>query len=174
MGSNAVQNCKDRLTCIQAILHYTAMNAHTSPVFPRAGVLAIVRRGSDFLLVRRSNPPDAGLWGFPGGKVEGGETFFRAAERELMEETALSAQATSLIDVFDSVHYAPDGTLAFHYLILAVLCTEPQPALGTPIAGDDAQEVRWFSYDAIRKLGPQASERLPYIAQTVMQAHTQE
>lgn len=148
------------------------MNAHTSSVFPRAGVLAIVRRGCNFLLVRRANPPDAGLWGFPGGKVEGGEPFFRAAERELMEETSIPAQATSLIDVFDSVHYAPDGTLAFHYLILAVLCTERPPALGTPVAGDDAQEVRWFSYDAICELGPKASERLRLIAQTVMQAQT--
>lgn len=148
------------------------MNAHTPSVFPRAGVLAIVRRGCNFLLVRRANPPDAGLWGFPGGKVEGGETFFRAAERELMEETSISAQATSLIDVFDSIHYAPDGTLAFHYLILAVLCTETSPALGTAVAGDDAQEVRWFSYDAICQLGTQASERLHLLARTIMQAQT--
>lgn len=146
------------------------MNAHTPSVFPRAGVLAIVRRDCNFLLVRRSNAPDAGLWGFPGGKVEGGEPFFRAAERELMEETSLTAQATSLIDVFDSIHYAPDGTLAFHYLILAVLCTEPQPANATPIAGDDAREVRWFSYKEISQLGSQASARLHSIAQTVMQA----
>ncbi|MDE7547520.1 NUDIX hydrolase [Acetobacter fabarum] len=146
------------------------MNAHPFPVFPRAGVLAIVRRGCDFLLVQRANAPDAGLWGFPGGKVEGGETFFRAAERELLEETSLQAHATSLVDVFDSIHYAPDGTLAFHYLILAVLCTEPQPALTIPIAGDDAQDVRWFSYEEISQLGPKANARLHTIAQTIMQA----
>ena len=158
---------------MQGTLHYIIMNAHTPSVFPRAGVLAIVRRGCNFLLVRRSNAPDAGLWGFPGGKVEGGEAFFRAAERELMEETSIPAQATSLIDVFDSVHYAPDGTLAFHYLILAVLCTEPQPALALPIAGDDAQEVRWFSYEEISQLGQQASARLYTIAQPIMRAQTQ-
>lgn len=161
---------KDGLTCMQGPLHYTTMNAHASPVFPRAGVLAIVRRGSNFLLVRRSNAPDAGLWGFPGGKVEGGEAFFRAAERELLEETSIQAQATSLVDVFDSVHYAPDGTLTFHYLILAVLCTEPQPAVATPVAGDDAQEVRWFSYEEISQLGTKASARLFTIAQAIMQA----
>lgn len=162
--------CKDGLTCMHTPLHYRAMNAPPLPVLPRVGVLAIVRRGCNFLLVRRANAPDAGLWGFPGGKVEGGETFFRAAERELMEETSLQAHATSLVDVFDSLHYAPDGTLAFHYLILAVLCTEPQPALTTPIAGDDAREVRWFSYEEIAQLGPKASARLHTLAKTIMQA----
>ncbi|WP_408737303.1 NUDIX hydrolase [Acetobacter lambici] len=158
------------MTCMHGTLHCTTMNAHTPSVFPRAGVLAIVRRDCNFLLVRRANAPDAGLWGFPGGKVEGGEAFFRAAERELMEETSLQAQATSLVDVFDSIHYTPDGTLAFHYLILAVLCTEPQPALTVPVAGDDAREVRWFSYEEISQLGTKASARLYTIAQSIMQA----
>ncbi|WP_415498560.1 NUDIX hydrolase [Acetobacter syzygii] len=157
------------MTCMHGTLDCTAMNAHPPSVFPRAGVLAIVRRGSNFLLVRRANPPDAGLWGFPGGKVEGGETFFQAAERELMEETSIQAKATSLVDVFDSIHYAPDGTLTFHYLILAVLCTEPPPALTAPVAGDDAQEARWFSYEEISQLGEQASARLYSIAHTIMQ-----
>lgn len=163
---------KDGLTCMHTLIDYRAMNAASLPAFPRAGVLAIVRRGCDFLLVRRANAPDAGLWGFPGGKVEGGETFFHAAERELLEETSLQAHATSLVDVFDSMHYAPDGALVFHYLILAVLCTEPQPALTTPIAGDDAREVRWFSYEEIAQLGPKASARLHTLAQTIMQAQT--
>ncbi len=39
------------------------------------------------MLVRRANPPDAGLWGFPGGKIEFGETVKDAAMRELREET---------------------------------------------------------------------------------------
>lgn len=173
MDRDAVFYSKDGLTCPHGNLHYAAMSISSPTVVPRAGVLAIVRRDRDFLLVRRANAPDAGLWGFPGGKVEGGETFFHAAERELMEETSLQAHATSLVDVFDSIHHAPDGTLAFHYLILAVLCTEPQPALTTPIAGDDAREVRWFSYEEISQLGPKASARLYAIVQTIMQAQKQ-
>ncbi|OWJ87584.1 NUDIX domain-containing protein, partial [Paracoccus yeei] len=37
--------------------------------------------GPRVLLVQRRNPPDAGLWGFPGGHVEPGETALAAAAR---------------------------------------------------------------------------------------------
>jgi len=36
-------------------------------------VLAVVRRGGRVLVVRRSNSPLAGRWGFPGGVLELGE-----------------------------------------------------------------------------------------------------
>jgi len=55
----------------------------------RAAVVAVVR-GDRWLVQRR---PDggllAGLWAFPGGKVERGETPAAAARRELREETGL-------------------------------------------------------------------------------------
>ena len=51
-------------------------------VRPVVAVLAVVVQAGRILLVRRANPPDAGLWGFPGGKVEFGETIADAALRE--------------------------------------------------------------------------------------------
>lgn len=147
----------------------------TSPFMPRAGVLAVVRRGSDFLLIRRANPPDAGLWGFPGGRIEPGEPLLQAAERELQEETGLCAKATHVADVFDSLHYDPDGTLTFHYIIIAVCCTETAPASQIPCAGDDALECRWFSYKAITELGATASKRVASLAKHILQeAHIPE
>ncbi|WP_039903151.1 NUDIX hydrolase [Acetobacter tropicalis] len=141
----------------------------TPPFMPRAGVLAVVRRGSDFLLVRRANPPDAGLWGFPGGRIEAGETLLQAAERELLEETGMCAKATHVADVFDSLHYGPDGALLFHYIIIAVCCTESAPTLQTPCAGDDALEARWFSHKDMTALGAAASKRVATLAKHVLQ-----
>jgi A/G-specific adenine glycosylase len=50
-------------------------------------VLAVVRRGGRYLIQRR---PErgllAGLWEFPGGKVEAGESALRALGREVREE----------------------------------------------------------------------------------------
>lgn len=135
---------------------------------PRVGVLALVRHSQNILLVRRANAPDAGLWGFPGGRVEAGETLFQAAERELREETDLKAHALKTVDVFDSLHHNPDGTLAFHYVIIAVLCEETAPHTTMPQAGDDALEARWFSYDEVRNLGPKACGRLLELTQKIM------
>jgi 8-oxo-dGTP diphosphatase len=51
---------------------------------------AVVREESGrFLLIKRGKAPEAGLWTFPGGRVEPGETLRQAAAREVREETSL-------------------------------------------------------------------------------------
>ncbi len=56
--------------------------------------LAVVEREGRYLLQRRagSNPVLPGLWEFPGGKVEAGETIRQALARELREEVGLEAR----------------------------------------------------------------------------------
>lgn len=146
------------------------MHSISSPALPRVGVLAIIRHEDRFLLVRRGKMPDAGLWGFPGGKVEPGETLLQAATRELEEETALHATGQAVIDTFESIRHDTAGALAFHYVIIAVRCHLPAGPCPTPQAGDDALEARWFSYADIKALGPLACERLETLAGQVMQA----
>ena len=113
---------------------------------PVPAALAVVVRGRQVLLVRRANPPDQGLWGFAGGRIERGETVFAAAERELVEETGLAGTAVRLLDALDLLDYAPDGTLRHHFILLAVLCTARSGFLR---AADDALEARWFDRDAL-------------------------
>jgi len=56
-----------------------------------AGV--IVRYGETVLLCKRSNICNfAGYWSIPAGAVEEGETPFKAAERELREETEIKIE----------------------------------------------------------------------------------
>ena len=148
------------------------MTVRTPPSAPRVGVLSVVRRGDSFLLVRRAKAPDAGLWGFPGGKVEAGETLFAAAQRELLEETALHARAIRIVTVFDSLHSAADGTLAFHYVIVVIRCAEPHSGQAAPKAGDDALEARWFTRDAIRTMGEKASTRLHELVERILAEET--
>lgn len=102
---------------------------------PVVAALAVLLADGQVLLVRRANPPDQGKWGFPGGKIERGETVAAAALRELAEETGLAARAHepfAVLDVIGDDH---------HYVLIAVLC---RGALALPVAGDDALDARWF------------------------------
>jgi 8-oxo-dGTP diphosphatase len=62
-------------------------------------VAAVIRRGDEILACRRR--PDissAGLWEFPGGKVEPGETPEAALAREIREELGIDIRVGALID----------------------------------------------------------------------------
>lgn len=108
---------------------------------PIPAVIAVVIRGERTLLVRRANPPDAGLWGFPGGKVEFGETVREAAARELLEETGVRAEASDVITTLDALAQDESGRLRLHYVLIAVQC---RWLAGEPVAADDALEAGWF------------------------------
>jgi 8-oxo-dGTP diphosphatase len=115
---------------------------------PIPAVIAVVIRDDHALLVRRANPPDAGLWGFPGGKIEFGETVKAAATRELLEETGVTAQAQEVITTLDILVPDRAGTVRQHYILIAVRC---RWISGDPVAADDALDARWF---AIADLDP--------------------
>lgn len=86
-----------------------------APSVPVPAVIAVVIRDGRALLVRRAYPPDAGLWGFPGGKVEYGETVAAAALRELREETAVEAKAEGVLTTLDILDRDEAGRLRHHY-----------------------------------------------------------
>ncbi|MGS0892352.1 NUDIX hydrolase [Burkholderia stagnalis] len=110
-------------------------------VRPVPAVIGIVLRERHVLLVRRANPPDAGCWGFPGGKIEAGETVADAAVREIAEETAVDVEALDVFTALDAFDRDAAGGLRHHYVLVAVLCKWLR---GTPAAGDDALDARWF------------------------------
>ncbi|MCA3245800.1 MAG: NUDIX hydrolase [Azospirillum sp.] len=131
---------------------------------PRPAAIAIVPRDGRVLLVRRANPPDPGRWGFPGGKIELGETVAHAAIRESAEETGVRAEAIRTLDTLDTIVRAPDGALQFHYVLVAVLCRWLD---GEPIAADDVHEADWFDLPRI-ETGPEPF--LPRVADLARRA----
>ncbi|APZ51180.1 NUDIX hydrolase [Salipiger abyssi] len=122
------------------------MPSHPIHDRPIPAILAVVLRGPDILLVRRANPPDAGLWGFPGGKIESGESLQQAALRELKEETGVSAEALRVFTAVDVFDRDEAGSLRRHFILVAMLC---RWTAGTPIAGDDALEARWVEAETL-------------------------
>lgn len=62
-----------------------------------AGATAVVIKDNKILLNLRS---DTGTWGMPGGAMELGENLEQTAARELKEETNLTAEEFTLLNVF--------------------------------------------------------------------------
>ena len=55
-------------------------------------IAAVVRRNATYLVCRRPlHKRHGGLWEFPGGKLEAGESNLDAAQRELAEELGVKA-----------------------------------------------------------------------------------
>ncbi|MGB2200545.1 MAG: NUDIX hydrolase [Pseudooceanicola atlanticus] len=113
---------------------------------PISATIAAVIRDNQVLLVRRANPPDAGRWGFPGGKIKHGETLFEAATRELAEETGVSAEPLRVVTAVDAFDHDDAGHLRRHFILIAVLF---RWTAGEPVAGDDALEARWIDLEAL-------------------------
>ncbi|MEZ4284950.1 MAG: NUDIX domain-containing protein [Nitrospira sp.] len=86
----------------------------SSLIRPTPAVIGVVVRAGKVLLVRRNNPPDAGKWGFPGGKIESGETLRAAAAREVKEETGLLVSPDQVITALDVLDRDAQGSLRFH------------------------------------------------------------
>ncbi|WP_158969081.1 NUDIX hydrolase [Chachezhania sediminis] len=125
--------------------------------WPRLGALAVVVHDDRVLLVRRRKDPDAGLWGFPGGHVEAGETVLTAAARELAEETGVTATPQGYLTNIDLLRHGARGEILVHYLLVGVLCVY---RTGSPVAADDALDARWFDVAAIRTRSVAMSEHV--------------
>jgi ADP-ribose pyrophosphatase YjhB (NUDIX family) len=103
------------------------------------GVTAVVRRGDDVLLVRRS---DNGEWAPVTGILDPGEEPARGAVREVLEETGVRARVDRLAStsVMAGVVHANGDRAA--YLDVCFACTW---LAGEARVGDDESlEVCWF------------------------------
>jgi ADP-ribose pyrophosphatase YjhB (NUDIX family) len=67
---------------------------------PKVVAGTILEQDGRILLTRRAINPGRGLWTFPGGFVDFGETATDAALRETFEETGLRAELTGLLNVY--------------------------------------------------------------------------
>lgn len=110
---------------------------------PAAGVIVINER-RQILLVQRGHEPQRGRWTLPAGKIEPGETPAQAAAREAFEETGLRVRIQH--EVLNVRLPTGDGReFDVHDFLADVIG-------GELMAGDDADDVRWFSQDELSGL----------------------
>jgi ADP-ribose pyrophosphatase YjhB (NUDIX family) len=85
------------------------------------------------ILLRRGFDPGRGLWTFPGGFVDLGESVEEAARRETDEELGIAIELGTLVGVYSR---AEDRVVLIVYRALAI---------GQPRSTPEAVEVRWFA-----------------------------
>jgi 8-oxo-dGTP diphosphatase len=114
-------------------------------------VAAVIEENDAFLVTRRQKGVHlAGLWEFPGGKIDEGETHAAALVREIREELDADVGVGDL--VFHVTHGYNDRTVAL-YFYRCSLRGRPRPLLG--------QEMRWVPRGELARLGfPPADEEL--------------
>ena len=115
----------------------------------RIVVAAVIKRGDAYLICQRpANKRHAGLWEFPGGKLEEGETLLKAARRELFEELDLHVKEAGalLYTVRD-----PDSGYEINFLEVEV---EGEPKL------NEHSALAWISPDRLLEFALSPSNKL--------------
>lgn len=91
--------------------------------------------GNIFIAQRAADAHQGGLWEFPGGKLEVGETTPQALRRELHEELAIDVQhCEPLIQIR---HHYPDKSVLLDVYRVTRFSGQP--------TGNEGQPVRWVS-----------------------------
>jgi 8-oxo-dGTP diphosphatase len=106
------------------------------------GVGAIIVDPDGRLFLSRRGPEaknERGLWEFPGGSVEFGETLAQALIREMIEEYGIQIQVGDLLDVVDHIL----ANEKQHWVSPTYLCTiiSGEPVIKEP---KKCSQIGWF------------------------------
>ena len=92
---------------------------------------------------RPAGKPMAGLWEFPGGKVEDGEAPEQSLIRELQEELGIVVNEACLAPLTFASHPYPD----FHLLMPLYICRRWEGQ----VAATEGQKLAWVKPNRLRK-----------------------
>ena len=85
---------------------------------------ALIVRERRFLICRRpEHKARGGLWEFPGGKTEAGESVFDAVVRECREELGVTIVPSRVVD--EVTHTYPDITVRLSLVLAVIAGGEP-------------------------------------------------
>ncbi len=105
---------------------------------PRVVVGTLPVRDGQVFLARRGIEPGLGLWSYPGGYLELGESTQEGARRETEEETLLRVEIGRLVGAYSRPHGS-----------VVTLIYEAEVVGGEPLPGVETTEVRGFAPDDI-------------------------
>jgi ADP-ribose pyrophosphatase YjhB (NUDIX family) len=131
----------------------------TSDRFVRVSVYAILVRDGSILLCRLSDQlkDDQGKWTLPGGGIEFGEPILNALSREILEETGLSIEFESWLEVSDNCFHHSDCDV--HVIRLIALANIVGGELCSELDGS-TDLAQWHPLDSVDELPLVATARI--------------
>lgn len=136
----------------------------------RIGAYGLIMQNEKILLCRLSSQVtgSVGMWTLPGGGIDFGEDPAAAMEREVMEETGLSAVAQELAAVDSICAVVGEGIERHSVRIIYHATCEPGELIFEQ--GGSTDQCRWFSYVEVSELPlvtlAEAGMRLAYSKHT--------
>lgn len=117
------------------------------PPLPLQVAAGLIFRAGRLLITQRpAGGHLAGLWEFPGGKLESGETWEAALERELREELGVEVAVGR---EFSSVHHTyPEKTVHLRFFVARLRSGEPRPLGCAAVAWVTAEELGRYEFPA--------------------------
>ncbi len=113
-----------------------------NPIPVAAGL--IFRDGQLLIAQRPAGKHLAGLWEFPGGKLEPGESWAAGLQRELREELGTEVDVGELFE--EVVHRYPTKTVHLRFYVCRWLRGEPQPLECAAVAWVTAAELAQYEF----------------------------
>jgi 8-oxo-dGTP diphosphatase len=109
---------------------------------PKVGVGTIIFNDGKVLLGLRTGSHGEGTWCFPGGHLEGGESFYDCAVRETREETGLEVKVVEELSVATNDIFSEEK----HYVTVFVRASYlgGEPKIMEP---EKCKEWRWFDWN---------------------------
>jgi len=115
---------------------------------PLVGIAVLIRRGGRVLLGLRKKGHAGGMWGCPGGHLEGGESFETCALRETEEEAGIILPGVRLWTVVNTIFYREKR----HYACIFMVADMPDGQ--EPQVMEPEKCERWGWYPWIRLPAP--------------------
>jgi 8-oxo-dGTP diphosphatase len=148
----------------EKLLSGASAQERTYPARPYIAVSAAVFLDGRVLIVRRAQPPAAGLYTLPGGVVELGETLAEAAVREVREETGLDIEPLGLVGYREVIARDINGLVERHFVIFPFAA---RWRTGEITLNEELAEARWLTPSELS--GLQTTEGLAEIVGTALE-----
>ena len=106
----------------------------------------VFHRGKLLITERRPDDHLGGLWEFPGGKVEGGETFEHCLVRELREELGIEVSVGD--EVEEITHCYPEKTVRLRFFLCSLVAGAARPIHCHALAWITRAELARYEFPA--------------------------